>query len=943
MLGKLFTKKPQARIEDVSALSPRDDRGRLLALLEQDDEALCVAALQQLDDGAVAARYWLDADTPENLRSAAGEVLTAHLSTDRDTLLKALADWPLKDQFALLRDCGGELAEHWLNEQPEAVCLDLARHASRVSDRQQAAEQLTTLESLQTLQRSARGHDKVLYRLAKTRLQNLRAAADEQSARDEALAQVKSGLEKLTQTTHDPLLEGKLAHLTQKLESLTPSEQEKALIEPLRQQVARRVYQAAAQAAEAQDKATEESAPHETDELAAREVIAQADEPLREELVKAIQAGRLPPEEYGHIQAWMDDLMSSHQDAVAEIDGAPGLNQPMTVALRRYQTVLNALHELTLDWANMDATLQAARDGDEDALEVLERLLRPLTNELDDWPDNLRQVKALLDERQSERAAEQAEAGKTVRTIRGLIRRGHGAVKAGHLRQARGVWRNIEEQLAELPNAGHDHLREEAETFHAEMEKLADWQDFAVVPKKEELIEHMRQLAERTMHPQDKADAVKALQQEWRQLSKGSGGQHQELWDQFHALAEEAFAPCRDYFAEQDELQAVNAEKRRELIDQLHQYHAANDWHNPDWAEVEKVLRLAARDWRQFSPVKPKEHRETDKAYKAAVQKIRDQLNHEYDRNKVERERIIKEAEALRDEDNVRQATEALKDLQQAWKQLGRTHRRDDQRLWQAFRAICDELFERRDAQNKAFKNELDDHLKAALAVIARIEQAADSDDPAVQNEALKALPDWENEYKACMPLPKTRYEETQNRFRQAVSDLKSARQRKQSQKTQAAWHALFERLKCLGELEAAMAQGDFDSELCKQVRAVWEDGTALPDIATRIDDRLRTTFDAFEAGSTAGEANFETLRRRTVLLEILAELDSPESDQSLRMEVQVQRLSDGLGQAVYPSAMKQALTDWLVTSVTMSESDYLTLHERAESTCLAYFSKADQ
>ncbi|MCH8552483.1 MAG: DUF349 domain-containing protein [Natronospirillum sp.] len=969
MLGKLFKRPGAIRVEDVQAMSAAQDAQRLQEIVANTDvpAAARAAALEKLASPELALNWRTEEDVPE-LRAAADTVLRTSLQADPDAVLSLLDEAPALARFELLQELAPEHSAAWLSAQSDEICLQIAQQARRPQDRQRAAEFLTTEDSLQTLQREARGHDKSLYRLAKTRLQNLRALEAERAARDEALAQVRQGLEKLIQAPSDPLLEGKLSHLLKKLAEIEPAPEEHALVEPLAEQVRQRIQQRRSEEAtsqtaeqesrkEQQEEQIEQTVQHTevVEDRAVEEAQGQltdllrntADE-LRAEVKEALHAGQLLPDDYATALEWLQEQEATVARVWQQAVGDSKLDASLKADFKAAERSLTALYTITRDWGKLQAAEEALQAEQADGIPELGKSVQKLSaglNQLGLEPNEL--LASLVrhwEERQAQRNAAHEEDRRRVGTIRNLIRRGRGAVKGGHLRQARGIWRNISEQLEELGEV-HAGLREEADAYHEELQKLADWQAFAVVPKMEELIDHMRQLTERQMHPQDKADAVQALQQEWRKLSRGSGGQHQTLWDEFHALAEAAYAPCKDYFAEQAHLQTLNAEKRRELIGQLHQYHETNDWHNPDWAEVEKVLRLAARDWRHFSPVRPKEHRETEKSYHAIIDRIRAQLHEEFDRNRVERERIIEEARALRDEENLRTATERLKALQQEWKQSGRTHRKDDQRLWQEFRAVCDELFGRRDEQSQAFKAELDQHLHAALQVIKRIEQAATQEDDAQLQQALSSLSDWETEFQACSPLPKARADETRERFRKAVQALRSARSRQRHSRERATWQALFDRAKCLAELEAAMTAGEFDEALCRQVKAIWEDGTALPAVATQVDQRLRETLQQFaaEKGPDSTQGAVEQHRRQVVLLEVLTEKESPEGDRALRMEVQVERLAEKMGQQTNRRDVEAALAAWLAMPVAMPEADYLELHERVQSACLEYFFKEDQ
>lgn len=853
MLNKLFGRASTKSAAAVEAMSADANATELRRLVAASEPAVAAEALKKLQDLSLAAARLKAED--QVLSEAATEVVREALANGRLEPGQPLPGQTLPETLDALRRIDDEQSQRWLRGVPESGCLTIALNATMAPARQLAAEHLESTDVLKQLQRSAKGHDNTLYRFAKSRLQSLRAAQNAVRERNETLAHVRDGLRKLTETTYDPLLEGRLHHLLDRFRQLNPSDEELAQVEPLKMQVEQRIA------------ARKASTPSPRDDS-------------RPEPADASGPGAIP-----------DPVAPVGETVEPAVSGEP-------------------------EAVPTEAT------SNEDEVNEAHPLEEPASEPRDSIPE-------------SEREA--------VRAVRGLIRRGRGAVRAGHLRQARGIWGSIENQLEQLPETRHAGVWSEAHEYRDEMEKLADWQDFAVVPKKEELIEHMKALAERTMHPQDKADAVQQLQQEWRKLSQGAGGRHQALWETFHHWAEAAYEPCRAYFAEQDELHAVNLTKRRELIDQLHQYLETNDWHNPDWAEVEKVLRLAARDWRHFTPVKPADHRATEKAYHAAVKQIRDKLHEEYDRNQAERERIIEQAEALREEEDLRYATEQLKKLQREWKAAGRTHRKEDHRLWQAFRAICDDVFGRRDEAAKSHKEKLEKNLVSALNIIRQVEQAADGTPEDIE-AGLRRLDEWRSEFDACRPLPRARYEEVLRQFDDAVNALKQARTKRRQRQELEKWHALFERVKCLGELEARYWSGTPDAALCKQVARVWEDGTPLPSAASHVDGRLRRSLqrcgESPEQPEEVLTANRETLRKLVVRLELLAGIESPEADSELRMGLQVERLAGQMGGGNASNDDGEAiLTAWLETPVATSEEAFVELQDRFESAWRARFS----
>ena len=69
---------------------------------------------------------------------------------------------------------------------------------------------------------------------------------------------------------------------------------------------------------------------------------------------------------------------------------------------------------------------------------------------------------------------------------------------------------------------------------------------------------------------------------------------------------------------------------------------------------------------------------------------------------KKEKEELCVKAEAITDPDDWNAATSEIIKLQREGKEIGPTHRGDEQKLWKRFRTICDNFFE---AKRKTFES----------------------------------------------------------------------------------------------------------------------------------------------------------------------------------------------------------------------------------------------
>ena len=81
---------------------------------------------------------------------------------------------------------------------------------------------------------------------------------------------------------------------------------------------------------------------------------------------------------------------------------------------------------------------------------------------------------------------------------------------------------------------------------------------------------------------------------------------------------------------------------------------------------------------------------------------------------------LIAQAEALKDSEEWKKATDQFISLQRQWKEVGAVPRKKSEQLWKRFRAACDDFFAARDAKAKP-ENDYYANLKAKRAIIAEI------------------------------------------------------------------------------------------------------------------------------------------------------------------------------------------------------------------------------
>jgi hypothetical protein len=504
-------------------------------------------------------------------------------------------------------------------------------------------------------------------------------------------------------------------------------------------------------------------------------------------------------------------------------------------------------------------------------------------------------------EEQARNAAEQERAAKATaeanatRRAAGLVAKTHSALREGDTGRAAGLRRAIDESLSTMP-AIPAHLARQVAQLDTKLNELKQWKDFAVAPKRAELITEMQALIGSSEPPQALAERIKQLQDEWKTISKGIVSDSQADWERFHQAAETAYQPCRAYFEGQAKQRQANLQQRRVVLERLQNFEAAQNGEHIDWKVVAVVLREARQEWRRYAPVDRAALAKVQEEFDASLKRLQDRLDAWYAQNIAEKRSLIDRAKQLSAKTDNREAIEAAKYLQQLWKKVGAVEREQEQALWNEFREHCDAVFQKRQQAQVEHNAALETNKGAAQALCQEIESATALEGHELFAAAAKA-PQWRSAFEAIGELPRAEQRALQTRFERALKACQSrvnevrARDRRQSfdQLLEAARHiqvyghavaqdaapAEREALKLAAETFAASVQH-------------WPKGAA---------PLLKEAWHKAETATTAAlAANEKAYRTLCIRLEIAAGQPTPAEDQALRRDYQMQRLMQGMG-----------------------------------------------
>ncbi len=777
--------------------------------------------------------------------------------------------------------------------QDQQLLAQIAEQARVAAVRQQATTAIEDEAILEALEKVIKGKDKGCQKIIKDKLATLHEARAQQEAQTAEINQAIQAAEQQAKLPFQPLCEAKLDTLQtrwNKIKANANTEQQTQFEAALNQckQIIADHYQAEsekqAQVEAHKDAKEEQEATITLLETEQDGIIEQGDfnSPALHALLKT-QANR-----------WQDSCETS---------------KPSKSLENRYARVCKSLQQFI-----------QAKDALEEKKEEIQLLLESDTPDLTklkgfltslNWPSELKEPELLtqahnaLGDAQKEQRRVRSNLKQDCKQAEELLSKAEEMLTEGTLK---GIYHNLRQAQEIMQNWPNERkVNKRLRQLQYKFKEMKDWQDYAVLPKLEELCERMEALVEADMPLETLSSQLKQARSEWRELGYGDNNYGQALWHRFKDASDKVNERCKPYFEAVSELRTQNLERRKSIISQLNEFIEKVDWEKADWKVIDKLYKQSIEEWKQATPVDRAEVKKIQEQFDQPLHLLKDRIKAERDKNTEIKESLLAEAKQLLSEENLKQATDQAKTLQKQWQQVGICHRRQEQHLWKEFRAVCDELFGKRSNQWKEQQDQRETNLHQATEIINQIQQLANSDVEEAKVLAAQ-LRELQGNYGNLGSLPRDHYETLETNYRNAceqvkerMSDLKRAQKAKQGQ-------ALLDKL--------TVYQGVSSKILSEEeAEAQWQ---AIHIEDDKLGKVLESAWSALLSGkSTLQPTTEEKLRELCIRSEIVADKPSPESDQSLRMSLQVERLSRGMNSGENnKESTTSLLSEWLTLEV---------------------------
>ncbi|WP_295399793.1 DUF349 domain-containing protein [uncultured Thiocystis sp.] len=478
---------------------------------------------------------------------------------------------------------------------------------------------------------------------------------------------------------------------------------------------------------------------------------------------------------------------------------------------------------------------------------------------------------------------------------------------AGELKKADPLYQSLQAgleliQASELPRDATTEIASRLRILAPQLRELQHWRRWGADQHREGLCANMEALIEQELPLAALADQLHTLQLDWKGLDQSGSPANQALWERFHAASESVYARCRPFMEARAAERESNRLARESVCQQIEDFLSKVDWERVDWKKILRAERETRQTWAAIGATEGRHRKTLERRFHQSLKQIDQRLETERKLNQAHKHNLIERVRALADAPNLDAAIEQTKALQREWRTTVPARQKDENRLWQNFRAACDAVFERRTALYEAQTNELKDHLATRENLCAEARALAASD--AVPQRLAAGLRELDERWRTAQALPVPRQSASQlaRQWHDCRDELEQRIRAGEDQQRQAVLDLVQRQAELCERLELSALGATSEPIDPAAARHLWSELQQEPPASQALSARFEYALDAAQNPARLAElkrrfAENDSQRSRLCLqLEIIAGVESPPELAQQRLEFQVARLAERMG-----------------------------------------------
>ena len=310
----------------------------------------------------------------------------------------------------------------------------------------------------------------------------------------------------------------------------------------------------------------------------------------------------------------------------------------------------------------------------------------------------------------------------------------------------------------------------------AEFNKKQEEQREENLAKKQAIIEELKALVEGQDDVSAQFPAFRELQNRWREAGPVPVKSYRDVNDTYQFYVEKFY----DMVKINRDLRDLDFKKNleaKEAFCEAAEKLAENDNVVNAFHELQKLHE----QWKEFGPVAKEKREDIWNRFKAATAVINKRYQAHFEGLKDQQEENLKKKEALcerleeicakevNSSAEWNTVTKQIEDLQAEWRKIGFATKKENQKIYDRFRASCDAFFAKKREFYSSIKNNMNDNLAKKQALIDQAEELKNSTDWKKTTDQFISL---QKQWKEIGAVPRKKSEQLWKKFRAACDEF---------------------------------------------------------------------------------------------------------------------------------------------------------------------------
>lgn len=360
-----------------------------------------------------------------------------------------------------------------------------------------------------------------------------------------------------------------------------------------------------------------------------------------------------------------------------------------------------------------------------------------------------------------------------------------------------------------------------------------------------DIIEEIKQMVAQPEDIDKKYDRFKALQTEWKEIGNIPAEQVTETWKNFHHNVEQFY----DLLRINHEMRAYDFKKNLEIKTRLCES-AEKLAEDEDVVAAFHALQKLHQEFRETGPVAKEQREEIWNRFKAASTTVNKRhqdfflgRKQEEEENLAKKTNLCEQVEALNFESLSTMAewdamSQLVIGMQNEWKTVGFTPRKQNQAIFERFRTACDRFFTAKAHYFRSLRETLADNLAQKTALCQRAEELKDSTDWSNTTNAFVAL---QAEWKKIGPVAHKVSDAVWKRFNNACNTFFDRKKEANAGVHEEEQANLTKKLDVIARLQQLADEGS--EQLQQDVKALQTEWATIGHVPFRKKEKIYRTY----------------------------------------------------------------------------------------------------